>query len=130
MAIRHSRHELIVWAPRIVGIGLALFLGIFATDVFIENRGIVGTLVAVAMHLIPAIVVLALVLIGWRHEGVAGLCFVALAVFYAATSLENPAWIVVIAGPLALLSALFFYSWWVKTHGPPESGPSPSLPQS
>ena len=130
MAMRLSRHELIVWAPRVVGLGLALFLGIFATDVLIENRGIVGTLVALAMHLIPAVVVLALVLIGWRHEGIAGLCFLALAVFYAGASLEHPVWIVVIAGPLALLSALFCYNWWVKTHGPAETGHSPSLPQS
>jgi hypothetical protein len=130
MAMRLSRHALIVWAPRIVGIGLAVFLGIFAIDVFIENRGIVGTLVALAMHLIPAILVLALVWLGWRHEGIAGLSFAALAVFYAATSLEHPAWIVVIAGPLVLVSALFCYSWWVRTHHSPETDPSTSLPRS
>ena len=117
-----SRQGFIIWAPRIVGIGLAFFLGLFAADVFIENRGLLGTLVGFAMHLVPAIVVLVLVLVGWRHEGIAGACFLGLALFYTATTLEHPAWIVIIAGPLALLSALYLYSWWFRKHRSPETG--------
>lgn len=108
--------QVILWAPRVVGIGLAVLLGLFAADVLISNHGILGTLVALVMHLIPSLLVLALVLIGWRHQGIAAMAFVALAVFYAATMAERFAWIVLVAGPLVIVSALFFLSWWAKTH--------------
>lgn len=111
-----TRSQVILWAPRILGIGLAIMLGLFAADVFIGNHGILGTLVALVMHLIPSLLVLGLVLVGWKHEGIAAMAFVALAVFYAATMAERLAWIVLVAGPLVLVSALFFNSWWVKTH--------------
>lgn len=121
-----TRPQIIVWAPRVAGIGLAGFLALFAADVFIENRGILGTLVALAMHLVPTLLILALVLVGWRHEGIAATAFVALAVFYAATMAERLAWIVLVAGPLAIVSALFFYSWWGKTHPPTGHTRSPA----
>lgn len=127
--MKFTRREIIVWAPRVVGLGLAGFLGLFATDAFMESRGLAGTMVAFAMGLLPAVVVLAVVLIGWKHEGFAGLAFVAMTVFYAMTTLEHPAWIAVIAGPLALVAALFLYSWWVKTHDTGTISPSPSLPR-
>lgn len=116
--MRIGRSDLIRWAPRVVGIGLAVFLALFAADVFIENRGILGTIVALMMHLVPSIVVLALVFVGWKHEGFAAAGFVALAVLYAATMRERLAWIALVSTPLAIVSALFFYSWWSKNHTP------------
>jgi hypothetical protein len=106
-----SRNELTVWAPRIVGLGLAFFLSLFALDAFSDGQGIAGTIVAFAMGLLPALVVLTTVIVGWRHAGLAALVFAALTVFYSATTLERPLWIAVIAGPLALVGALFFISW-------------------
>lgn len=108
--------QVILWAPRAAGIGLAVMLALFAADVLVGNHGILDTLVALAMHLIPSLLVLALVLVGWKHEGIAAMAFAALAVFYAATIAERLAWIVLVAGPLVFVSALFFYSWWIKTH--------------
>lgn len=109
--MKYSRDDIILWAPRAAGLGLALFLSIFALDAFGEGRGIVGAVVAFAMGLAPALIVLATVIIGWRHEGFAALVFAALTVFYAATTLEHPVWIAIIAGPLALVGCLFFLSW-------------------
>jgi hypothetical protein len=113
-----SRNHVIRWSPRIVGIGLAVFLALFAVDVFIEDLGILGTLVALTMHLVPSILVLALVVVGWKHEGIAAAGFVALALVYAGTMRERLPWIALVATPLGLVSALFFYSWWVKTRAP------------
>jgi hypothetical protein len=113
-----TRNDVILWAPRVVGIGLAVFLALFAADIFMEDRGILGTLVAIMMHLVPSIVVLALVFVGWKHEGLAAVGFVALAILYAATMRERLAWIALVSTPLAIVSALFFYSWWVRTRRP------------
>jgi ABC-type uncharacterized transport system permease subunit len=70
------------------------------------------------MHLVPSILVLALVVVGWKHEGIAAAGFVALALVYAGTMRERLPWIALVATPLGLVSALFFYSWWVKTRAP------------
>jgi hypothetical protein len=112
--MRLTRHELIIWAPRIVGFGLAFFLSLFALDAFSEARGIVGTVVAFAMGLLPAAIVLLTVIVGWKRDGIAALTFAALTIFYAATTIERPLWVVIIAGPLALVAALFFLSWRLK----------------
>jgi hypothetical protein len=112
--MRLTRRELTLWAPRIVGLGLAFFLSLFALDAFSEARGIAGTIVAFAMGLLPAAIVLATVIIGWKRDGIASLVFAALTIFYAVTTVERPLWIVFIAGPLALVAGLFFLSWRLK----------------
>ena len=40
-----DRNAVVIWAPRIAGMALAASLAVFAADVFLEDRGIVGTLV-------------------------------------------------------------------------------------
>lgn len=100
-----------IWAPRIIGIGLAGFLGLFALDSFVNHSGILKTTIAVVMGLAPALMVVASVAIGWRHPGIAAVIFSGLAVLYAVNALEHPAWIVLISGPLVLEAALFLVSW-------------------
>jgi len=109
-----TRHELTIWAPRIMGLGLAFFLSLFALDAFSEARGIAGTIVAFAMGLLPAAVVLVTVMVGWKRDGIASLVFAGLTLFYALTTIERPLWIAFIAGPLALVAVLFFLSWRLK----------------
>jgi len=110
-----GRTEVIRWAPRIAGIGLSVSLALLAVDVFIEDRGILGTLVALSMHLIPSILVLSLVIAGWKHEGFASAGFAALAVAYAAAVHERPAWVAIVCTPLVIVSALFLYGWRART---------------
>jgi hypothetical protein len=100
-----------IWAPRIVGIGLAGFLGLFALDSFVNHAGILKTIIAVTMGLAPALIVLASVVIGWRHPGVGAVVFSGLAVLYIVSALDNPGWILLISGPLVLEAALFLASW-------------------
>jgi hypothetical protein len=110
-----TSREIIVWAPRVTGLGLATLLSLFALDAFSDGRGIISTTVAFAMGLLPALVVLITVVIGWKHEAVAATIFTGLTIFYAASALNHPSWIVIIAGPLALVGALFFASWRSRT---------------
>lgn len=109
--MRFTNRDIVLWAPRVVGLGLALFLSLFALDAFVDSRGVLATIIALMMGLIPSIITLAAVLIGWRHEGIAAIIFLVGAIFYAANALEHPNWMVIIAGPLVLESALFFLSW-------------------
>lgn len=104
-----------VWAPRVVGLGLAAFLSLFATDAFSADSGLVTKVVGFAMGLVPAALVFVAVGLGWKHQRLGAMIFIGLAGLYAAAAFEHPGWIVTIAGPLVLVGALFFLSWRVKT---------------
>ncbi|MBN2430454.1 MAG: hypothetical protein JXQ27_03220 [Acidobacteria bacterium] len=66
------------WTPRILGILLAVFISIFALDVFGEDF----SLLALLMHLIPTAVIVVVLIIAWRWELAGGLLFLLLGVFY------------------------------------------------
>ena len=99
-----SRRAL-VWAPRILGIAVALFIGVFALDALGEGPR------AILLHLVPTFVLLLAVLLAWQRPWVGALVFSALAVVYAATVPARPDWILVISGPLLVVALLFLWSW-------------------
>jgi len=105
------------WAPRVLGIAFAAFLGLFALDVFALQIGIGEKAVALMMHLMPSMVVLAALAVVWRWEWVGAVLFPALALFHLISKwgqLELPGY-VVIELPLLLLGGLFYLSW--RAHG-------------
>ncbi len=105
------------WAPRLLGIAFAAFLGVFALDVFAMPLGIGDKTVALMMHLIPSLVVLAALAVVWRWEWVGALLFPALALFHLTSKWGqlDVSGYVVIELPLLLLGALFYVSW--RAHG-------------
>lgn len=106
-----ARREFVLWAPRIIGLGLAGFLALFALDSLSKPQGILETAIAVIMGLVPALGVLSSVIIGWKHQGVAAIVFAVFAVIYSVSAHDHPGWILLIAGPLVLVAILFLVSW-------------------
>ena len=104
-----SNAALWLWTPRIAGIAMSLFLALFALDAFDEARGL-EALRAFLIHLIPALSVLGAVAIAWRVPVLGGVLCAGLAMFYAARVHWRLAWLVVIAGPLLIIAALFVLS--------------------
>jgi hypothetical protein len=105
--------QLLFWLPRVLTILFALFLSVFALDVFDEGYEFWGTVVALFMHLIPTWIVLVVLAVSWRWEWVGAVLFVALGLLYAYFALGrgHPDWIVVISGPLFVVGVLFLLSW-------------------
>lgn len=100
------------WSPRILGIAFALFISIFALDVFGEARGLWATALALLIHLIPAFLVLAVVAIAWRREWVGAFVFTALALIYSASVLPRHwDWATFIALPMVVIAGLFAAGW-------------------
>ena len=104
---------LLFWAPRGLTILFALFLGLFALDVFGEGHGFWGTALALFMHLIPNMIVLAVLVLAWKREWIGALLFAGLGVFYLVW-----AWgrfpisaYLFISGPLFLIAILFLVGW-------------------
>jgi hypothetical protein len=110
MAITSDR--LLLWSPRILGILVSLFIGLFALDAFSHGKPFFAALPGFLVHLIPALVLLAVVGASWRLEWIGGLAFIGLAVFYALMAKGHIEWMLVISGPLAVVGALFWWSWF------------------
>jgi hypothetical protein len=96
---------LALWVPRVLGIGVALFIGMFAMDAVREG------VLAFLLHLTPAFALLGVVALSWRWPWIGGLVFSGLALLYA-LNVTRWDWIVVISGPLLLVGVLFLLSWY------------------
>ena len=59
---------LLFWTPRVLCLLFAVFLSLFALDVFNEGYGFWKTILALFMHLVPTSIVLAVLAISWRWE--------------------------------------------------------------
>jgi len=104
--------RLLLWSPRILGILASVFIGLFALDAFSPGKSFVEALPDFLVHLIPAYLLLALVGASWRREWIGGLAFIGLAVFYALMAKSHLDWVLMISGPLAVVGALFWWSWF------------------
>jgi len=101
------------WTPRILCILFAVFISLFAFDVFGEGYGFWETIRALLMHLIPTGVILIVLALSWRWEWVGGALFIALGVLYLVLFWGRFHWsaYLVISGPLFLLGVLFLINW-------------------
>jgi hypothetical protein len=108
-----SIRTILYWAPRVLGIFFALFISVFALDVFTEGYRFWETVVALFMHLIPTAIVLLVLFISWRREQIGGALFLALGLFYIVAFWNPTRWqaYLIISGPLFLIGVLFLLSW-------------------
>jgi hypothetical protein len=94
----------------------ALFLSMFALDVFGEGYGFWETILALFMHLIPVYVLLIALALAWRWEWVGAVVFLGFSVWYMITAWGQFPWSVylIVAGPPFLIGMLFLFNWWYK----------------
>jgi len=105
--------RILFWSPRLLGILFAVFISLFALDVFDEAHGFWQTAAALGMHLIPTFALVIVLIVSWRWEWVGAAAFTALAVLYLAWAPARLPWAarMMIAGPLILLAGLFLANW-------------------
>jgi hypothetical protein len=101
---------LLHWTPRLLGVLVALFLSIFALDVF-DGRTVLEIVPELLIHLAPAAIVLAIVIVAWRVPLAGAVAFPLLALAYAVSVRWRPDWVAVTGGPLVVVGLLFFASW-------------------
>jgi hypothetical protein len=88
----------------LLGIAVWVFIGVCAVDVFAEGKPFAQTVARCAMHVVPSLVLLAIVAVAWPREWVGALVMLSAVVWYgvvvARGRLDR---ILVIAGPLVVV---------------------------
>ena len=113
-------NKFIFWIPRILGILFILFLAMFSLDVFEGNYGFWGTVVGLFMHNIPAMILLIVLIISWKHELVGAVTFILAGFLYILILLITGfEWymllgILQISGIAFLVGILFLIGWRQK----------------
>jgi hypothetical protein len=104
---------LVFWTPRLFVIAVASFMAVFALDVFDMPLPPLQKLAAFVIHLLPAAIVVAGLVLMWRHEWVGAAFFPLLAMVHLAARGVHlrPAMALLIELPLLLLGALFWVNW-------------------
>ena len=105
------RSRLLLWIPRVLGILVCVFLSVFSLDAFANGKTMIQAISDFAIHLAPALILFAVVVVSWQRPWVGGVVFTVLAVGYAYVTRAHPSWILVIAGPLLAVGILFIWSW-------------------
>jgi len=106
-------------APRVMSILFAIFISVFALDVFSEGYTVWETIIALFMHLVPTYIIIALLLLAWKWEWIGAIAFCGLGVFYIVwTHLRFPfITYLLISGPPFVISLLFLLNWLWRDKG-------------
>jgi hypothetical protein len=113
--------HILFWTPRALAIAFAGFLALFALDVFNEGYGPWKTLLALAIHLVPTLLVLGAAAVSWRWGWLGAPLFLGLAAYYVVMTRGHMRLSVyaLIAGPLVLIGLLFLADWWHRSRTVP-----------
>lgn len=116
--------KVLFWAPRVLGVLFAIFISLFALDVFMEGYGFWEMIIALLMHLIPTAIFLLVLVVAWRWEMIGGFLFIALGVLYIALfwSPDRLPGYLIISGPLFLVGFLFLLDGFFARDNRTEAG--------
>jgi hypothetical protein len=121
--MKKNINKFIYWTPRILGIIFIIFLMIFSLDVFEPGLTIWQIITGLLIHNIPALFLLLILIISWKHEIVGGVTFIIAGLLYILLLAMNPrfewymlSWCIIISGPAFLIGILFTINWYKKNN--------------
>jgi len=114
--MRPFRQRLLYWTPRILTIAFAIFISLFALDVFRAGKGFWEVTLALLIHLLPTAVILGVLSLAWQREWLGAISYVAMAILYIVRTWGrfNLGTYLIIAGPLLLIGILFTLNWFLR----------------
>ena len=120
MIEKNYTERILFWVPRALVIAFALFISLFAMDVFSEGYSLGEMMLALFMHLIPTFVIIIVLLLAWKWELFGGFAFIILGIAYIIiTGLHFPLLAYVsISLPLFLTGALFLLHRYMTARKP------------
>ncbi len=102
------------WTPRVLGILFAIYISLFAFDVFGQGTGFFKTLLAFLIHMIPAFLIIAILVLSWKWPLTGGIGFTLLGFAYIHWASRNNEVYALIYIPIILTGVLFLASWLLR----------------
>jgi len=98
------------WVPRVLGLLFAAFISLFALDAFGTGEPLWRQTVGFLVHMIPTVLVIGAVIVGWRWPLMGGVLCLGLGLLYVAVAWGRASWVAyaVIVGPTWITGVLFF----------------------
>jgi len=106
--MKKKKHFRFIYIPRTLAIVYICFISLFALDAFSEYT-FPKVILALLMHLIPTIILIAALKLSWKYPSLGGLAFILLAVISIAffhTYSETIAFMIITL-PLIIIGILF-----------------------
>lgn len=112
----HDMKKIIYWFPRILTLSFAIFISLFAMDVWSGEESFFLKLAGFMIHLIPTFAILVILAFAWRREWIGGAAFILLGGFYMIVSGMREHWAayVSISGTLFVTGILFCIGWFKR----------------
>ncbi|MGA1868225.1 MAG: hypothetical protein ACMUJM_06730 [bacterium] len=116
------QNKWLYWTPRVLSIIFAIFISIFALDVFGAGYSFLDTIVALIIHLIPTYLVTIVAIIAWKGEITGGCLFIGLGLFYVIMEWNRTPLIasLLIPAPLFLIGGMFIMHWMLYRKAKPK----------
>jgi hypothetical protein len=113
--MREPQKTVLYWLPRVISILFAVFISLFALDVFDEYQ-FPEVLWALFMHMVPTLLVVIMLAVSWRREWIGTVLCMGLALFYLfGTNFDLDIVVfLLIPAPLIALSILWLLGWLQK----------------
>jgi hypothetical protein len=117
--MQNNISKVLYWTPRTLSMIFIGFLALMSFDVFGSGQGFWPTVLALFMHILPALILLIVLIISWKYEIVGGVGFILAGLVYIALLMGKPfewymlSWIAQISG-VAFLTGILFFVGWVK----------------
>jgi hypothetical protein len=111
--------------PRVAGLLISLFVGLFAFDSFSRELSFWDNVAVFLEHAAPAIMLLFLVAIAWRYPLIGAVAFGLAAVILVGIAAGSPTVVgnlLLFGLPMALIAALFWANWKWKEQIPQRWG--------
>ncbi|HHX51605.1 MAG TPA: hypothetical protein GX711_09215 [Clostridia bacterium] len=102
------------WTPRILAIVFIIFLMLFSLDVISPELTFGEIFVGLFIHNIPALVLIIVLIISWKHEIVGGVVFLLTGLLFMIIIAPSELGGLIIAGPALLIGGLFMINWFKK----------------
>jgi len=109
-------YKLLHWSPRLLAVLFAIFISLFALDVFSEYKEIPKILLTLLIHLVPTFILLATLFIAWKWGHIGGFIFIVLGLLYIIMvwGKGSALTFIIISGPSFLIGLLFIIDYYVK----------------
>lgn len=102
---------------RILAIAQAMFLAVFALEVWQEHKTALALAEALFIHLLPSILIVISLFIAWKHPRRGAFIFTLLGIIYSVNEWGHWRAIGLLAAPLIIIGILFWFSSIKPSHG-------------